>query len=119
MSKSALALLWLTMVSSGVAAQPRVPTLDELVTLKTVGGTEISPDGKWVAYTVSHGDFKQDAFITHIWLANTDTGKSIQLTRGEKSSTAPRWSPDGQWLAFLSNRRSEEHTSELQSPCNL
>lgn len=116
MSKSALALLWLTLVISGVVAQSRVPTLDELVTLKTVGGTEISPDGKWVAYTVSHGDFKQDAFVTQIWLANTDIGKSIQLTRGERSSTAPRWSPDGQWLAFLSNRVEDKNQIFLINP---
>ena len=116
MSKSALALLWLTLVISGVVAQSRVPTIDELVTLKTVGGTEISPDGKWVAYTVSHGDFKQDAFVTQIWLANTDTGKSIQLTRGERSSTAPRWSPDGQWLAFLSNRVEDKNQIFLINP---
>ena len=82
----------------------RVPTLDDLLTLKSVGGTQISPDGKWVAYTVGYGDFKQDAFVTQIWLADTATGKSIQLTRSDKSSTTPRWSPDGKWLAFLSNR---------------
>ena len=116
MSKRAVALLWVMLVVSGVAAQTRVPTLDELVTLKTVGGTEISPDGKWVAYTVSHGDFKQDAFVTQIWLANIDTGNSIQLTRGDRSSTTPRWSPDGQWLAFLSNRVEDKNQIFLIDP---
>ncbi|MGH9937582.1 MAG: TolB family protein, partial [Blastocatellia bacterium] len=47
---------------------------------------------------------KQDAFVTRIWLANTATGKTFQLTRGEKSAGNPQWSPDGQWLAFTSNR---------------
>jgi dipeptidyl aminopeptidase/acylaminoacyl peptidase len=104
MIKRALPLLALLLFVSAALAQSRVPTLDDLVTLKSVGGTQISPDGKWVAYTVNYGDFKQDAFITQIWLANTDTGKTFQLTRGDKSSTAPRWSPDGHSLAFLSNR---------------
>src|SRR5713226_8240784 len=81
-------------------AQRRVPTVDDLLTIKSVGGTQISPDGKWVAYTVGYGDFKTDAFVTQIYLVNADTGKSFQLTRSEKSSTNPRWSPDGQWLAF-------------------
>jgi dipeptidyl aminopeptidase/acylaminoacyl peptidase len=81
-----------------------VPTLDDLLTLKSIGGTQISPDGKWIAYTVGYGDFKQDAFVTHIWLADSAGGKSFQLTRGDKSATSPRWSPDGKWLAFLSNR---------------
>jgi len=98
------------------AQAPHVPTLDDLLTLKSVGGTQISPDGKWVAYTVGYGDFKQDAFVTQIWLANTDTGKSFQLTRGEKSSTSPRWSPDGQWLAFLSNRVEDKNQIFLINP---
>ncbi|MCI0663913.1 MAG: S9 family peptidase, partial [Acidobacteria bacterium] len=65
---------------------------------------QISSNGKWVAYTVNETDWKQDAFVTHIWLANAQTGKNLQLTRGEKSCGNPRWSPDGEWLAFTSNR---------------
>jgi dipeptidyl aminopeptidase/acylaminoacyl peptidase len=116
MIKRALPLLWLLLIVSGGLAQSRIPTVDELLTLKTAGGTQISPDGKWVAYTVSHGDFKQDAFVTQVWLANTDTRQSVQLTRGEKSSTAPRWSPDGQWLAFLSNRVEDKNQVFLINP---
>src|SRR6266571_2250795 len=94
----------------------RVPTIDDLLTIKFAGGTQISPDGKWIAYTVNYGDFKQDAFITQIWLVNSDGGKSFQLTRGEKSSTNPRWSPDGQSLAFLSNRIDDKNQIFLINP---
>jgi dipeptidyl aminopeptidase/acylaminoacyl peptidase len=86
------------------AAAQKVPTVDDLLDVKAAGGAQISPDGKWVAYTVSEADFKQNAFITQIWLANAGTGRSVQLTRGEKSSTSPQWSPDSQWLAFTSQR---------------
>ena len=87
----------------------RVPTIEDLLMLKTVGGVQISPDGKWVAYTVSSSDFKQDAFVSQIWIADTKTGRKFQLTRGDKSSTAPRWSPNGEWLAFLSNRLEDKN----------
>src|SRR5256885_8483876 len=97
-------------------ASPRVPTVDDLLTIKSVGRTQISPDGKWIAYTVSYGDFKQDAFITQIWLVASDSGKSFQLTRGEKSSTNPKWSPDGQRLAFLSNRVEDKNQVFLINP---
>src|SRR4026209_1983492 len=116
MMKRALTLLTLMLLVSVAPAQSRIPTLDDLLTLKSIGATQISPEGKWVAYTVGYGDFKQDAFVTQIWLANSDTGRSIQLTRGDKSSTAPRWSPDGQWLAFLSNRLEDKNQVFLIDP---
>jgi dipeptidyl aminopeptidase/acylaminoacyl peptidase len=93
-----------------------VPTLDELLTIKSISGTQISPDGKWIAYTVGFGDFKQDAFITQIWLAGADGGKGFQLTRGDKSATISRWSPDGRWLAFLSNRVEDKNQIFLIDP---
>ncbi|HXC68963.1 MAG TPA: prolyl oligopeptidase family serine peptidase, partial [Pyrinomonadaceae bacterium] len=116
MIKTALTSLALLLVVSAALAQPRVPTLDDLLTLKSIGGTQMSPDGKWVAYTVSYGDFKQDAFVTQIWLVNSDTGQSLQLTRNDKSSTNPRWSPDGQRLAFLSNRNEDKNQIFLIDP---
>src|SRR6185369_14311770 len=96
-----------------------VPTIDELLTLKSVGGAQISPDGKWVAYTVTSGDFKQDAFLTQVWLAEAGTAagsRNIQLTRGEKSSTNPKWSPDGKWLAFTSNRLEDKNQIFVINP---
>src|SRR5882724_4347231 len=101
-------ILSITIVQS-VYGQTRVPTLDDLLTIKSANGTQISPDGKMIAYTVGWGDFKQDAFITQIWLADSASGKSYQLTRGDKSSTNPRWSSDGKWLAFLSNRLEDKN----------
>lgn len=106
------------LITSGIVAhaQRHVPSVDDLLTIQSVGGTQISPDGKWIAYTIGYGDFKQDAFITQICLVSTETGKRFQLTRGEKSSTGPRWSPDGQWLAFLSNRIEDKNQIFLISP---
>jgi len=82
----------------------RVPTVDDLLNVKTVGGARISPNGKWVAYTVSETDFAQDAFVTQIWLADVATGRTFQITRGEKGAGSPAWSPDSSWLTFTSSR---------------
>src|SRR5688500_13250034 len=100
-------------------ATRHVPTIDELLTLKSVGGVQISPDGRWVAYTVTSGDFKPDAFITQIWLADVSSaagGRDVQRTRGDKSSTNPKWSPDGEWLAFTSNRVEDKNQIFVINP---
>jgi len=96
--------------------QKRVPTVEDLMTLRTVGAARISPDGSRVAYTVTETDFEQDAYVTQIWLADVDGGKPIQLTRGKKSSTGPAWSPDGLWLAFVSSRADDKSQIFVISP---
>jgi dipeptidyl aminopeptidase/acylaminoacyl peptidase len=96
--------------------QRRVPTVDDLLMVKSLGGVQISPQGKWVAYTVNETDFKQDAFVSHIWLADAVTGQSFQLTRGEKSAGNPQWSPDGKWLAFTSSRIGDKNQIFIISP---
>ena len=105
--RSFLIVAMLFATSSVPSAQPagkRIPTVDDLLLLKSAGGARISPDGRWVAYTVTETSFKQDAYVTQLWLASTTGGANLQLTRGEKSSGNPQWSPDGKWLAFTSDR---------------
>lgn len=97
-------LSFVILMMSAAQAQRRVPTVDDLLNVKSLGGAQISPDGKWVAFTVTASDFKQDAYVTHLWLVETQSGRRYQLTRGEKSAGNPQWSPDHQWLAFTSNR---------------
>ena len=86
----------------GAAAQ--APTIDQSLNMKRASNPQISPDGRWVAYQVSETNWKENAFETEIWIAGVETGERYQLTRALKSSRSPRWSPDGQQLAFLSNR---------------
>src|SRR6185295_10866657 len=52
-------------------------------------------------------------FVTQIWMANLATKQNIQLTFGEKSSTSPKWSPDGNWIAFLSTRKDNRNNIYL------
>lgn len=87
-----------------IHAQPKTPSIDELVSLRRVGSPVISPDGSLVAYTVRETNWEDDAYETEIWIGDPAKGTRKQLTRARKSSVQPAWSPDGRWLAFVSDR---------------
>ena len=104
--------------ASGASVEPakRVPTVEDLMALKSAGNPQISPDGRRVAYTIAETDFDQDAYVTQIWLADVASGETIQLTRGKKSSSGPTWSPDGRWIAFTSSRADDKSQIFVISP---
>src|SRR3954452_10988289 len=70
------------------------PTVDQILSLKRAGSPEISPDGRWVAYTVREVNWDDNAYDTEIWLADAATGATRQLSNAKKSSMSPAWSPD-------------------------
>ena len=98
--------VFLTLVLTSVA-QAKVPTIDDLIGVETIRRASLSPDGSTVAYTVTTASFDEDAYVTHIWLARGDE-QPFPLTRDDDSTTSPKWSPDGRWLAFLSGRHEDE-----------
>jgi dipeptidyl aminopeptidase/acylaminoacyl peptidase len=108
--RTILVLLAIALVVSRASGKdnPRVPTIDDLLNIDSIGGVRIAPNGKWVAYSVTHSDFKKDAFLTHLWIADQASGRKYQLTRGDKSAGEMAWSPDSTWLAFSSNRTGDK-----------
>ncbi|HEX4949500.1 MAG TPA: S9 family peptidase [Blastocatellia bacterium] len=92
---------------SVIAQTSRPMTFNDVMALKTVGNTAISPDGKQIAYTLSWADMKDNERRTEIWMVTANGGSPRRFTMG-KNDTAPNWSPDGQWLAFISTRGTGE-----------
>jgi dipeptidyl aminopeptidase/acylaminoacyl peptidase len=90
---------------AGQAPGKRPPTSGDFVyRLRNVSDPQLSPDGNWVAYTVTTTDSAKDSRDTDIWMSSWDGAQTVRLTASPESETSPRWSPDGQWLAFLSGR---------------
>src|SRR5882724_4668061 len=85
-------------------------TAVDLMKISAEGGPRTSPDGTRVAYTASETKMEKDKEwknVTHVWVVPTVGGKPQQYTRGDKSATAPEWSPDGTMLGFLSDREKD------------
>src|SRR6188472_223293 len=86
----------------------RAFTLDDLAKLKSVSDPERSPDGKWVAYTVSGIDTEKDKRDSDVWMVSWDGSEQIRLTSSKDSESNPQWSPDGKYLAFLTSRGKDD-----------
>jgi len=94
----------LSLIVGVVFAQQRPPTFEEVISLRSVNSVIMSPDGKNVAFTITTADWNDNRFDTEIWLSK-DGKKPFQLTNTTKNnSTNAAFSPDGQWIAFLSDR---------------
>jgi len=107
-------LVILLVAISQAAFGQRVPTFEEVISLRSVGGVQLSPNGKTMVYTVQTTDWNENRYDTEIWLCH-EGGKPFQLTNNVKNaSTNPLFSPDGQWLAFLSDRGNKSQIYALR-----
>jgi dipeptidyl aminopeptidase/acylaminoacyl peptidase len=102
-------LILLCSLTLAAQTNKRPLSADDIYRMQQVDEPQVSPDGQWVAYTVTTIDRSADKRVTSIWMVSWDGARDVQVTRGA-SSSSPRWSPDGKYLSFLSARPEESKT---------
>ena len=85
-------------------APPGAPTINQSLEMRSAGVPRISPDGHWVVYEITHANWETNAFERELWISDTTSAQRIRLTSSKGSSYDAHWSPDGKWIAFLSDR---------------
>jgi dipeptidyl aminopeptidase/acylaminoacyl peptidase len=99
-------------VSPPAAAQRPVEARD-LLRIREVSDPQVSPDGGWVAYTVSASDTVEDKRDADVWMSRWDGKRSVRLTNSKEREHSPRWSPNGRYLAFLSSREDSNEVEQI------
>ena len=109
--KSVVVLAVLVIAPALQAQNKAKVTLDDFFNSVSFSSVELSPDGNSVAIVTERADWDQQIFRTDLWLYRDDAKTLIQLTQSGHDSD-PKWSPDGKWIAFLSERTSVSGKSE-------
>ncbi|WP_439698436.1 prolyl oligopeptidase family serine peptidase [Mucilaginibacter sp. AW1-7] len=100
-----VAIFAFTGVAAQTAKRPLKPS--DVNNIPTLADPQLSPDGRWLAYSVSDVDTAKDNRVSHLWMQSVDGKQSIQLTYGAEPASSPKWTPDGKFLSFVSARESK------------
>src|SRR5580700_891656 len=87
-----------------VCAQKRPFDVTAMMELKRIGDPQISPDGRWVTFTVQSVDVAANKKPQQVWIVPLDGGAPRQITRDGEANQRARWSPDSRRIAYLSDR---------------
>src|SRR5262249_6653120 len=103
MKRGIAAIAVIAVLTLTAAAQQKPITVDDVMDIVGASNPEISPDGRWIIYSRSELNWKDNKRQSSIWMISTDGKEHFRLTSHE-SDSGVSWSPDSKTIAFLSSR---------------
>ena len=91
----------------------RLITSEDLYDLAVISDVRISPSGEHVVYTQQRVDSNSEKKYSNLWIVRTDGGMPSQFTFGNQNDLQPTWSPNGEIIAFLSDRTDQEEPPQI------
>ena len=91
-------------------------TAEDLYGIEVINGCEISPDESQIVFSLQTVEQETEKKYSHLWRIPSEGGQPQQLTFGNHNNTSAKWSPDGQWIAFLSNRLDDKQSQIFLLP---
>lgn len=111
------ALLICSLLLTGIHAQQKRPVAPiDYYRLQNISDPQISPDGKWIVYTLSTVDTVKDKRNRDLWMISWDGKDNVQLTNGPGSESSARFSPDGKYISFTATREDDDDDKEEKKP---
>jgi dipeptidyl aminopeptidase/acylaminoacyl peptidase len=114
-SKTLYAVLFFTaLVTAPALATAKGLTIDDMLAMQRISDPQVSPDGKWVTFSVRDTDYDANRGRYDVWLAAIDGSSVTRLTTHQEGDQDARWSPDGRWIYFMSSRTGSSQVWRIQ-----
>jgi dipeptidyl aminopeptidase/acylaminoacyl peptidase len=97
------------------AGEKKPMTFVDAINVKRISNLRLSPDGSQALFTQSEADWKKNRSLSHIWRMNTDGTNVVQMTNGKDGEGGGIWSPDGEYISFVTKRENEKSQIYLLS----